>query len=184
MRKFLFLILIPLAILGCKKKNQSTGTASLKLTINGQEEIFSMSDPDYNNIDNGNCFSWTGSGALVENLVIGDFTNGDFTLWAGNGNISNNNYNCQVNATDYCGTPHFEIYVAGDLNTRLEQLYNTPIFKLEPSANGTVKVSDLGQGKVSLSWSGNLNVMDFNSNILGTLSSTFAANKVAVTDNR
>jgi hypothetical protein len=184
MKKSLLFFLFLLIILGCKKKNQNAGSASLKLTINGTEESFSMSDPDYNNLAFGDCFNLSGSGSLVEILTIGDFNNGSFDLWPGNGTISNNNYGCQINSADYCGTPHFEIWVNGNLNTRLEQLYNVPIFKLEPSANSTVTVSDLGQNKGSVSWSGNLNILDFNSDVLGVLPASFNANNVTIIDNR
>ena len=179
--KIILSTLLIFTVLSCNKNNGvQEGTATLKLTINGQQESFDMSDPDVNSINNGNC---NGS-SIVDYMSLGDFENGTFDFWAGNATLTNNTYSCVQNAQNFCASPHIEIYVMGTLDNRLEDIYNVPIFRLEPSSNTTIEISELGQGKVSVSWSGNLNVLDFGGNIIGVIPATFNADKVSVDDFR
>jgi hypothetical protein len=183
--KIILSTLLIFTVLSCNKNNGvQEGTATLKLTINGQQESFDMSDPDMNSINNGDCIDFVNGSSIVDYMSLGDFENGTFNFWAGNATLTNNTYSCIQNAQNFCASPRIEIYAWGTLDNRLEDIYNVPIFRLEPSSNTTIKISELGQGKVSVSWSGNLNVLDFSSNIIGVIPATFNADKVSVDDFR
>ena len=189
--KALFLLF---SIAACQKNGNNPpvnptggGSASLELTINGQVESFNMYDPDIAaKIDKSapvmGTWAMVNHPDFIDYLTIGGTGNGSFTLWAGSSTLTNSTYDCFE--TPYCDFARVEVSVLGSLNNRLETLYNSSIFRLELSGQSAVTISDLGGGKVSVSWAGLLNVKDFNGNVLGTLPASFTADQVDVDDFR
>ena len=183
--KYSLIALISISLFSCKKDDDSNNNSDgyLSIMINGQQESFSMSDSDWNTINDGTCFS-SSNPTTVDNVDIGNFENGSFTLWVGDEPVTNMTYKCKQNATDYCGTPRAVIYVGGDLEDRLEDLHIEPIFRLEPKGDYDCTISGLTSNTISINWQGELQVMGFNSDVLGTYKATFIANNVAIDDVR
>lgn len=166
-----------------KNNPSSSGGATLTLTINGQAEPFPMSSPAWNTINDGNCINWSG-GSLVDNIDIGNFNNGSFTLWVGDNPVTEMTYRCEQDAQDFCGTPNIDIYVSGDLEDRLEDIYNQPIFMLEAQGETDCNVSNLSSNSISMNWAGKIEVLDFSSNVLGVHNATFIATDAPIDDVR
>jgi len=190
MKKIISMVLILTILVGfqsCKKDNDlksSNGGATLTLTINGQAQSFPMSDPDWNMINEGDCISWSGGSALIDYIDIGNFNNGNFTLWVGNEPVTNMTYRCEQDAQDFCNTPKIDIYISGDLEDRLKDIYNQPIFRLEAQGNTDCTVSNLSSNSISMNWSGRIEVLGFGSNVLGVHDATFKATNAPIDDVR
>jgi hypothetical protein len=191
------LFLFSFSFSGCKKKNtkNSSGTATLKLTINGQQESFDFGyqesttyiEPDCQ-LNTSDCIELSGPGALVESIYVSG-ENGNLSFFAGQGiTITNETYSYVADPSNsvegFCNVNHFDIYAMGDLESRLQDIYNVPISRLVPANNGTISFSGLGSGKVNINWTGTLNVLDFNGSILGTFSAVFTAQNVPYYDFR
>jgi len=127
--KYSLIALISISLFSCKKDDDSNNNSDgyLSIMINGQQESFSMSDSDWNIINDGDCIDLISNPTTVDYVDIGNFENGHFTLWVGDEPVTNMTYKCKQNATDFCGTPSAVIYVSGDLDDRLEDLHNEPI---------------------------------------------------------
>lgn len=182
---FLLLILVTTSTTSCKKEddeNSSGGNANLTIVINGENKSFSMSDPDWNYIsDKVTCFP---DAIFIEQLQIGNFSNGTFNLSAGNETIKNKTYSCQQNAQDYCATPDISINPNGDLENTLEEIYNEPIGLLEPVGSYKCTISRLTPNTVSVNWAGKLQVKGFGNVTLGTYDATFIAVDAPIEDER
>ncbi len=194
MKKLTSIVVLITLLIGfqsCKKEDDSvanmsssSGGATLTLTINGQSEPFPMSSPDWNVINDGNCISWSSGGSFVDYIDIGNFNNGHFTLWVGDNPVTNMTYKCEQDAQEFCSTPRIEIYSGGDLEDKLESIYNEPIFRLEAQGKTDCTVSNLTSNSISMNWAGKIEVLGFSSNVLGVHNATFIATNVPVDDVR
>jgi hypothetical protein len=130
--------------------NGQAGNAVLKLYYGGSWKTYDLSGDTH--LDKGDCL-----GSWEELFGFGNWDGINF--WLGDQTASNATYSYLENDPGYCESAEVEIHAFGDIGSDLEDYYDVPMYDLiDTNGDGQFVVSSIANGKVSMSWSGNVTI--------------------------